>query len=344
MLSYDAVSTHLAMLSDRELADLVAQAEPRGTGIGGRSAELEINARRVFTKRVPLTDLETRPENMRSTANLFGLPSYYHYGIGSAGFGAWRELAAHVITTWVLTNAHAGFPLLYHWRIVPDTPPEGFVDEFGGIDQAVAHWEGSPAIRRRLEAIAESSLSLVLVLEHLPQAVASWLSDRHGATTPHNATAAPYPWIEQTLAHATSFMSSRGFVHFDAHFLNLLTDGQEIYFADFGLALSSQFSLSAEESRFLASHLSYDRHYTTSHLLRHHLPRDLRGSKQHTQFLRDWTTGNARRQDVPDAVAKLIDRHAATALIFDQFHHQLINESKKTPYPHAELDLTTARA
>lgn len=46
---------------------------------------------------MPLTDVELRPENVRSTANLFGLPTFYQYGVGSAGFGARRELAVHLM-------------------------------------------------------------------------------------------------------------------------------------------------------------------------------------------------------------------------------------------------------
>jgi len=42
----------------------------------------------VFVKRIPLTHLERRPEHAGSTANLFGLPVCYQYGVGSTGFGA----------------------------------------------------------------------------------------------------------------------------------------------------------------------------------------------------------------------------------------------------------------
>ncbi|WP_406418196.1 hypothetical protein [Streptomyces sp. NBC_01614] len=35
----------------------------------------------------------------RSTANVLRLPAYFHHGIGSPGFGAWRELAVHTMTT-----------------------------------------------------------------------------------------------------------------------------------------------------------------------------------------------------------------------------------------------------
>jgi hypothetical protein len=108
LVAYTTVSTRLSLLSDRQLAEAVAAADPIGSGIGGRSAELDIDGTRVFVKRIPLTDIEMRSENARSTANIFGLPMFYQYGVGSAGFGAWRELAAHTMTTnWVLGHAHA---------------------------------------------------------------------------------------------------------------------------------------------------------------------------------------------------------------------------------------------
>lgn len=175
---YGRVGTRLSLLSDRRLGEVVAAAPPVGSGIGGRSAELDVDGTRVFVKKVPLTEVETRPENVRSTANLFGLPMFYQYGVGSAGFGAWRELAVHTMTTnWVLGSEYEGFPLMYHWRVLPDSPPEGFVDEFGGIDGAVAHWEGSQAVRKRLEAIGRSAHSLVLFLEHVPQTLGAWLNE-----------------------------------------------------------------------------------------------------------------------------------------------------------------------
>ncbi|GAA1005898.1 hypothetical protein Aple_040400 [Acrocarpospora pleiomorpha] len=328
LLAYGSVSTRLAMLSDRKLGDLVAAATSPGSGIGGRSAELDVHGTRVFVKRVPLTDVETRPGNTRSTANVFGLPTFYQYGVGSAGFGAWRELAVHVMTTnWVLANEYEGFPLMYHWRVIPDSPPEGFADEFGGIDGAVAYWEGSPAVRERLEAIGRSSLSLVLFLEYLPQTLAAWLADRHGADV------AAQVWAHEALARGTTFMSSRGLVHFDAHFQNVLTDGRLLYFADFGLALSSQFDLSTDETEFLNCHLTYDRHYTANHLLRFHLPGGVREETRHEAFLRGWIADDANHEGVAPALAAIISRHAGNALVLNEFHRRLITETKRTRYP-----------
>lgn len=336
LAAYGRVSTHLSLLSDRRLGEVVAAADPLGAGIGGRSAELEVGGDRVFVKRVPLTDLEMRPENARSTANLFGLPVFYQYGVGSTGFGAWRELAAHAMTTgWVLGNEYEGFPLMYHWRVLPDSPPRGFADEFGGVDGAVAHWEGSSAVRERLEAIGRSSASLVLFLEHVPQTLGAWLGERRGHA-PAGGDGSPYAWAEEALVRGADFMSSRGLVHFDAHFGNVLTDGRSVYFADFGLALSSGFELSRGEAGFLADHRAYDRCYVASHLLRHHLPDGVRGHAEHGAFLRDWIAG-ARPERVPPAIAAILDRHARAVVVLDGFHRRLLTESRRTPYPAADI-------
>ncbi|MFF7987308.1 protein kinase family protein [Streptomyces sp. NPDC007901] len=346
--AYAAVGARLSLFSDRRLEDAVSAAPGLGSGIGGRSAEMEVEGIRVFVKRVPLTDIELRPEHVRSTANVFRLPLFYQYGAGSAGFGAWRELTAHIMTTgWVLKNEFAGFPLLYHWRVLPDSPPAGFVDGLGGVEGAVAHWEGSSAVRRRLEAIGESSHSLVLFLEHVPRTLAEWLGgDTREAARSQRGGESPYQWVENALMRGTEFLSARGLVHFDAHFANLLTDGRRVYFADFGLALSRDFELSAEERVFLADHLVYDRSYAPNHLLRHHLlrrhlPDGVRAGAEHGAFLREWV-GGRRPDGVPADIAAIIDRHAPHAIVLDDFHDRLLTQSKRTPFPAADIQRALA--
>ncbi|WP_051831972.1 hypothetical protein [Streptomyces katrae] len=318
LTAYAAVSTRLSLLSDHRLRALTAAATPLGSGTGGRSAELDLDGTRVFVKRVPLTDVELLPRNVRSTANLFELPLHYQYGVGSAGFGAWRELAVHTMTTgWVIEGADGGFPLMYHWRVLPDSPPGG-----DGIDAAVARWEGSDAVRRRLEAIGRAAYSLVLFVEHVPHRLGTWLAG-------HPA----YDWADRALLSGAEFMSSRGLVHFDAHFHNVLTDGELVHFADFGLALSNRFELAPDEARFLTQHLGYDRAYTASHLLRYHLPgADERDDLEHEAFLREWIAGRGR-DGMPAEAAALLDRHAATGLVMAGFHRRLVTESKRTPFP-----------
>lgn len=218
-------------------------------------------------KRVSLTDLERRPEHLQSTANLFGLPAFCHYGvgtIGSPGSGAWRELAVHTMTTnWVLTAEHEGFPLMYHWRVLPGSTP--LSKELADVERAVAYWDDAPQVRRRIHALQQSSTSVALFLEYIPEDLHQWLGvqvEAGDGTTDQAAT-----MVERELEVGTSFMQSRGLLHFDAHFENILTDGRRLYFADFGLALSSDFDLSPEEADFCDRHQSYDRSYTATYLV-----------------------------------------------------------------------------
>src|SRR5690606_17821321 len=106
------------------------------SSIGGTSTDLRIGEQRVFAKRVPLTARELRPENLKSTANIFDLPLYYQYGIGSTGFSAWREHAAHAMTTdWVLSGETPSFPLLYHSRILPRKVKSQPLNDIADIDR-----------------------------------------------------------------------------------------------------------------------------------------------------------------------------------------------------------------
>jgi hypothetical protein len=254
-LSHHATaSTALSLLSDRGLGALVAQAPVVRTGIGGTAAVLEVDGVRVFAKRIPLTDLERRPEHVLSTANLFELPAFYQYGVGSAGFGVWRELAAHVMTTnWVLGGQCANFPLLYHWRVVDGPIPTA--QEHEDLERSVEYWDGSPAVRDRLEAITRATASVVLFLEFIPHSLAQWLPE-------HDAEPAV-----TSLLSTLSFLRANGMVHFDAHPGNVLADRDRVYLTDFGLTTSTRFDLSTTERAFLERHRDYDEHHAMSFLL-----------------------------------------------------------------------------
>lgn len=206
--AYGAVSTALALHSDHALRELVDAAAPIGAGIGGKSALLEVAGTPVFVKRVPLTDLERQPEHVQSTANLFDLPLFHHYGVGlvgGAGFGAWRELAVHTMTTnWVLAAEHEGFPLMYHWRVLPDTTP--LPEELADIDRVVAYWDGRPQVRHRIEARRDSSASIALFLEYIPQTLHEWLNTRIEAGG--EATDRACALVERELAAGTTVSRS----------------------------------------------------------------------------------------------------------------------------------------
>jgi hypothetical protein len=341
LTAHSAVSTSLALCSDRALRELVDTAVPIGSGIGGKSALLEVAGTPVFVKRVPLTALETQPENVRSTANLFGLPVFCQYGVGttgSPGFGAWRELAVHTMTTnWVLAAEYEGFPLMYHWRVLPDSTP--LPEELADVEQAVAYWGGGSQVRRRIEALQQSSASLALFLEHIPQTLHQWLGARVAAGD--EAANRACAMTEKNLEAGISFMNGRGLLHFDAHFDNILTDGRRLYFADYGLAISSRFELSQDEVGFFDRHQVYDRCYTATYLV-NWLVTALYGYQREDRdgryaLVRAYAEGK-RPTGVPEAASAILTRHAPLAAGVSDFNLRLQRESRETPYPLEELD------
>ena len=227
------------MCSDSRLRELVDAATQVGPGIGGATLLLKGDGTPVFVKQVRLTDLERQPENVGSTANLFDLPFFCHYGVGTIGgpgFGAWRELAAHTMTTsWVLAGEHEGFPLIYHGR-----------------------------------------------------------------------------------------------VHFDAHFQIILTDGSRLFFADYGLAISSQFELTPGETAFFAEHEGYDRYYTAAYLV-NWLAVELYGygPEERRAFVRACAEG-VSPEGVPAAVAAALLRDAPVAAVMGDFCREFQRESGST--------------
>ncbi|WP_221361147.1 protein kinase family protein [Streptomyces beigongshangae] len=335
LAAHGAVSTSLALRSDRGLRELVDAAAPLGSGIGGESLLLQADGIPVFVKRIRLTDQERRPENARSTANLFGLPLFCQYGvggIGGPGFGAWRELAAHTMTTnWVIAGEHEGFPLLHHWRVLPDSgrPLPG---EPADVERAVAYWGAGPGIRRRIEALRHSTASLTLFLEYVPQNLHDWLGERIGAGGA--AAERACAMVDTELAAGVSFMNVRGLLHFDAHFRNILTDGRRLFFTDYGLATSSRFDLTREEADFFEAHRTYDRYYTVTHLV-NWLAVALYGygPEERAEFVRACAGGAVPPGGIPAAAAAALLRHAPVAAVVGDFQRRFRQESRTTPYP-----------
>ena len=211
----------------------------------GCSRPVTIDGVPVFSKSVPLT---ARELEQRTTLNLFDLPTWYSYGVGSAGFGVFRELAMHQRTTsWVLDGAIETLPLTYHHRILPRT---GAVrtrsDE--ELDTYQAAWDGSAVIREFVAARQDAPFELVLFLEHVPHVLHTWLEQ--------NLEAIPemVPGMRRTL----EFLRRQGVIHFDAHLANILTDGERLFLVDFGLALDRRFDLSPAERAFFDGHQHYD--------------------------------------------------------------------------------------
>ncbi len=340
---YGVTSTALALLSNRQLGRVLDAQPLLGNGIGGTSALLDIDGTPVFAKRIPLTDLERRAENVMSTANLFDLPPYCHYGVGSAGGGVWRELAAHTMTTnWVLSGQSESFPLMYHWRVLTEPsatpPPRG---EPGSLDELVEFWHGSEAVRHRLEALSRATASVVLFLEYVPQNLDRWLGDQ--LARGDEALEAACAMVEAGLRDDVSYMNANGLFHFDAHFGNILTDGRRLYLTDFGLATSTRFELSATEREFVDANRSHDRCYAVMRLVNWLVSALVKPADtgERNAYIRRVASGSAAL-GVPPWAAVIIAHYAPVAVVMNDFYWSLFGESRKTPYPTAEIERACA--
>ncbi len=338
---YAEISTALALWSDEELQQHLEEAAILNTGIGGLTARMALNDTAVFVKMVPLTVLEQ--QHVRSTANLFQLPPYCHYGIGSPGFGAWRELASHIMTTnWVLANQCPSFPILYHWRVVPRPHREApIAEELRQVSQQSAFW-GSAAVGNRLEAIAQAESSLVLCSEYLPHTLHDWLASH--VVLGEDALNACLRLAESQIPKAVAFMNDHGLFHFDVHSRNLLTDGQRVYITDFGLAASTRFELSGSEAAFLTRNRRHDGAYALTDLVNELLRAftDHAAWEDRIAFLHRVEEGPVPA-DIMATAACAIRRYAPIAAVINEFYWELAKKKRDTPFPAAQIEAMTVR-
>ncbi|MPZ83249.1 MAG: serine/threonine protein phosphatase [Actinophytocola sp.] len=324
---HENLSAFLASRNDVELAALVDTGRASSVGVGGGSAMLDVGGAPVFAKRIPLTDRELA--HPHSTANLFDLPMFCQYGIGSPGFNAWRELAANMIVTdAVLAGETESFPLLYHWRVLPGRPP--VAAEHADIDTAVAALDGRPAVRARLQAMATASCSLVLFCEYIPYPMLSWL--REDPTSKANT-------VEQQLSQIVAFLRRRELLHMDGHFGNIRTDGKRIYLTDFGLATSLRFDLSAAEHGFARRNATHDAGYAAMRLV-NWLVTAVCGvavpaggvPTARNEYVLRCAAGHVP-DDVPPAVTAILTRHAPAAAKMNSFYWRLFGGDVRAEYP-----------
>src|SRR5258707_952567 len=83
---YFELSSLIAQIDNAQLRCLFEASESRAGW--GRNHTIDLRGSKVFVKRVPVTDTEL--DNFFSTKNLYSLPTYYNYGVGSRGFW-WRK-------------------------------------------------------------------------------------------------------------------------------------------------------------------------------------------------------------------------------------------------------------
>ncbi|MGE8207021.1 protein kinase [Heyndrickxia sp. NPDC080065] len=333
---YAAVSTTLALLSDERLRERVEDATVLNTGIGGTTALLQLEDTDIFLKIIPLTELERH--NFMFTGNVFKLPAFCHYGIGSPGGSVWREVAAHTMTTnWVLAKQCESFPLMYHWRVLKSSDRSIQIsEELSDIPRMVKFW-GSTKVQDRLEALEQSVYSVVLFCEYLPYNLHGWLTEQ--VDNGENAATSALAMVDINLRSAVSFMNSNGLLHFDIHFKNVLTDGHLVYITDFGLATSSRFELSDSEMDFLELNTTHDGCYVVTHLV-NWLVTALMGKVNRAERI-DFIRRCAKGDELPEVMnlaAGIIMRYAPIAVVMNDFYTNLISKSRTTPFPVDEIE------
>jgi serine/threonine protein kinase len=333
---YADVSTNLAMLSNQRLRERVESASILGTGIGGTSLLMQLEDTSIFVKIIPLTELEKRAENVMSTRNVFDLPPYCHYGIGSPPGGVWREVVAHTMTTnWVLAGQCEGFPLMYHWRVLPNMRMP-LSEELSDISRMVEFWD-SEAVGNRIEASEQSVDSVVLFCEYIPHNLHDWMNEQ--VAMGEDEANSAFAMVESQVRSAVSFMNSQGLLHFDAHFENILTDGRRIYITDFGLVTSSRFELSDSERAFFDLNKAHDECYVVTHLVNWVVAGflGLMDRKDRIDFIRRCANGYDPTEEVGSVAADIINKYAPIATVINDFYTDLRVDSKTTPFPVEEI-------
>ncbi len=247
------ISTHyklnstLSSLSNSEIKTMLKNNEV-GSG-WGKNFEVKLGGTKVFVKSIPLTELEYK--NQFSTKNHFKLPLYYNYGVASAGMGAFRELNTHVKTTnWVLSGEIENFPLMYHYRIVKKdkTSKKWTKVDKKSHDDYVRYWNSSKRIDEYILERKKAKYEIIIFLEHFPHVMMKWLKPNISRINEMKAKS----------FKIFDFLQSKGIIHFDTHFGNLLTDEKNVFLTDFGLALDKNYHLSKKELEFYKEHKFYD--------------------------------------------------------------------------------------
>lgn len=130
-------------------------------------------------------------------------------------------------------------------------------------------------------------------------------------------------------------MRERGFVYFDAHFENILTDGESLYFSDLGLAVSDKFELTPDEIAFMAMHDNYDQSRSVTSLV-HCIVTNLPGDGPWHQRVEPLQRGTEGK--LSPAAKGTLRRYAEVAVLMREFSQKLIHENRLMPYPRQLLD------
>jgi serine/threonine protein kinase len=138
-------------------------------------------------------------------------------------------------------------PLMYHYRIMPFLGQRLAVD-LDRHKEYIESWNNNINVGNYALERSISNHELVLFIEYIPHVLETWLNENPNT-------------LERSLNEIRTtidFLRTKGIIHFDAHFRNILTDGDRIYLTDFGLVLDRNFALTKEEEAFFEQNIFYD--------------------------------------------------------------------------------------
>lgn len=158
--------------------------------------------------------------------------------------------------------------------------------------------------------------------------------------------AASVTMVESQLSGQIAEMNRHGLFHFDSHFANVLTDGDRIYFADFGLATSPSFDLDAVEGQFLEANSTYDLCNVLTRLVNQVVTSLCRVSSrsERNSLVRGVAAGGPTPPWLDPAPGAVIARYAAVAAVINQFHERIYGHDRRTQYPATEAAAALALA
>ncbi len=352
---YFELSSQIAQLDNAQLRSLFDNSESNELSTDwGTNHTIDFGQSKVFVKRVRVTNIEY--DNLFSTRNLYDLPTYFNYGLGSAGLGVaglgvFRELVTHIKTTnWVLSGAIANFPLMYHYRIIPFRGQRVDVDG-SRLKGFVEYWGNNANVGNYMLDRANAKHELVLFIEYIPHILETWLWENP------NKLQTALDDLRKTIA----FLRTKGIIHFDAHFRNILTDGEQTYLTDFGLVLDKSFTLTEDEESFFKQNTFYDCGEVLrnlGHLIRPSYNSCSKNDKRRImekygikEGLQPYQLGTILLDNIEqiyaDGVMKLDEFYVASivkyrsiiTLMQDFFSEIWGNNQKDTKLPHAKLQL-----
>ena len=147
---------------------------------------------------------------------------------------------------------------MHHYRIVKKAkkPRKLTKSKIKKHNEYVKYWNSSKRIDHYILERKSAEYEIVIFLEYVPHIFMKWL--KPNVSRINEMTGKVFKAFE--------FLRSKGIIHFDAHFANILTDGKNIFLTDFGLALDKEYKLNNNEREFFKKHQFYD-HMIISRLL-----------------------------------------------------------------------------